>query len=194
MNILSFSFIFIWYLVIINDGKKGENDEKETYLITHRCHYCSPSGIWIVQNFHQLAVEYQTGELSFTITPEKDHIKEGETFKILLNLTNRGDKKIRVWPLEEHVSYNVFFYDSRGRSVLYVCGMPIRVQLTDKHLIELLPGESITAARDSSCWNLTKGEYTVGASYHTGPAEAERITKPYWFGTIKSNNLTIFVL
>ncbi len=138
-------------------------------------------------------VRYQSGEVNFAITPEKNYIKEGEIFKIQLNLTNVGDKKIRVWELEEQISYNIIFSDPKGYSVPYMCGIIERVPLTDKNLVDLSPGDSTTAIRDSSCWNLTKGEYSLSAVYHTGSAETERITIPYWLGTAKSNNITIFV-
>ncbi|KCZ70880.1 hypothetical protein ANME2D_02906 [Candidatus Methanoperedens nitroreducens] len=135
----------------------------------------------------------QTGELNLTIIPEKTQVEEGENFKIHLILSNADSKSINLWMLEEQVSYDILFSYQDGAKVSYNCGIIQRFPLTNENLITLQPGDSITATQDSSCWNLTKGAYTLSAVYHTGPAKDERITNPYWLGTVKSSNITIFV-
>lgn len=133
----------------------------------------------------------QEGELNFNVFPEKIRVAEGEIFEIELFLANTGDTPVNVWEMEEQVSYDIFFLDSNGSYVPYECGVIERVQLTDESLVELQPGEFLQAWRDSSCWTLPPGEYTLFAEYHT--AAGESITKPYWIGRLRSNNGSIFV-
>lgn len=135
----------------------------------------------------------QTGELNFTVVPEKTQVEEGENFKMHLILSNADSKSINLWKLEEQVSYDILFFYQDGSEVSYNCGRIERVQLTNENLVTLQPGDSITATQDSSCWNLTKGAYTLSAIYHTSLPKYERIISSYWLGTVKSNNSTIFV-
>ncbi|WP_255334644.1 hypothetical protein [Methanosarcina sp. KYL-1] len=133
----------------------------------------------------------QEGELNFTVIPEKTRVAEGEVFDIGLFLKNTGSKNINVWKMEEQVSYDIFFLYPNGSYVFYECGVIERVQLTDDALIELQPGEFLQVWRDSSCWTLPPGVYTLFTEYHTSSGES--ITKPYWIGRARSNNVTIFV-
>ncbi len=133
----------------------------------------------------------QEGELNFNVMPEKIRVAEGEIFEIELFLANTGDTPVNVWEMKEQVSYDIFFLDSNGSYVPYECGVIERVQLTDEALVELQPGEFLQAWRDSSCWTLPPGEYTLFAEYHTSAGES--ITKPYWIGRLRSNNGSIFV-
>lgn len=133
----------------------------------------------------------QPGKLNFTVTPEKTRIQEGEVFQINLILTNVGENYINVWKMYEQTSYNIFFFSSDGSMVPYLW-MNSRVPLTDEDLTELSPGESLYSTVDSTCWNLTKGEYTLNAVYDTTSPD-EDIQKPYWTGRTNSNNVTITV-
>lgn len=133
----------------------------------------------------------QTGELNFTIIPEKTQVKEGEIFKIHIILTNVGNGTINLLKLKEQVSYDVIFSYPNGSKVFYECGRIERVPLTNKDLIEVNSGKSLKETIESRCWSLSEGEYLLNAIYHTHPGE--RITKPYWIGRKQSNNVTIFV-
>ena len=133
----------------------------------------------------------QEGELNFTVTPEKTHVREGENFEINLVLTNTGDNKINVWDMEEQVSYNVIFSYQNGTDLPYLCGIILRIPLTNENLVKLNPGESIKHTQDSNCWELSRGEYSLHGVYHT--KLGERITKPYWVGSIESEPITIIV-
>ncbi len=133
----------------------------------------------------------QLGELNLTVAPEKTRIQEGEVFQINLTLTNTGENPINVWKMSEQTSYNILFINSNGSMVPYLW-MNSRIPLTDEDLTELIPGESLYSTVDSTCWNLTKGEYTLNAVYDTTSPD-EDIQKPYWIGRIKSNNVTITV-
>lgn len=133
----------------------------------------------------------QAGKLNFQALPEKTLAKEGEVFDIYLILTNVGDEKVNVWKLEEQISYDISFFERNGSEVPYRCGVISRAQLRNDALVELSPGRSLIAIRDSSCWNLSRGEYILRATYHT--KLGERITKPYWVGNIESSNVTLFI-
>lgn len=133
----------------------------------------------------------QKGELNFTVIPEKTIVLKNETFDIHLTLTNIGENTINVWNMEEQVSYDIHFYDSNNNEVWYECGVISRVRLTNEALVELRPAQSINDTRSSKCWNLTEGEYTLNAVYHTSMGES--ITEPYWVGEVQSNNVTIIV-
>lgn len=133
----------------------------------------------------------QKGELDFVVTPEKTIIPENDTFDIELILKNIGKNTINVWNMEEQVSYDIYFYDSNNDKARYECGLISRVKLTNEALIELRLGESINDTKSSKCWNLTEGEYTLNAVYHTSMGES--ITEPYWVGKVQSNNVTIIV-
>lgn len=133
----------------------------------------------------------QPEELNLTVAPEKTRIHEGEVFQINLTLTNIGENPINVWKMSEQTSYNIFFFNSDGSMVPYLW-VNSRISLTDEDLTELSPGESLYSTVDSTCWNLTKGEYTLNAVYDTTSPD-EDIQKPYWIGRIKSNNVTITV-
>ncbi len=140
---------------------------------------------------YNLLARPQTGELNFTVIPEKNQVKEGDIFKIHLILTNIGSEKINLWKLREQVSYDVILSYPNGSEVPYICGRIERVQLTNKDIAELNSGASLTDIIESRCWNLSKGKYLLSAVFHTYPGE--RITKPYWMGRKQSNNVTIFV-
>ena len=133
----------------------------------------------------------QLRELNLTVTPEKTRIQEGEVFQINLTLTNVGENPINVWKMSEQTSYNILFFNSDGSMMPYLW-VNSRIPLTDEDLTELNPGESLYSTVDSTCWNLTKGEYTLNAVYDTTSPD-EDIQKPYWIGRIKSNNVTITV-
>ncbi|MDO9517345.1 MAG: hypothetical protein Q7J10_04760 [Methanosarcinaceae archaeon] len=133
----------------------------------------------------------QEGELNFTLTPEKTHVKEGENFEIELELTNTGDNKINVWDLEEQVSYNIILSYQNATELPYLCGVIERTPLTNEYLVKLNPGESMKHTQDSNCWELSRGEYSLRAVYYT--QLGERITKPYWVGSIESEPVTIIV-
>lgn len=133
----------------------------------------------------------QEGELNFTVTPEKTHVKEGENFEINLVLTNTGDNKINVWDMEEQVSYDIILSYQNGTELPYLCGIISRTQLTNEYLVKLNPGESIKHIQDSTCWELSRGEYSLHGVYHT--QLGERITKPYWVGSIETEPITIIV-
>lgn len=144
--------------------------------------------------------EYQTGELNFTVVPEKTKVEEGEKFKIYLTLTNVGNNTINVWRMREQTSYDINFWkyvDIPSLSIKcydrvdYICPVIMRLPLRNEDLIELSPNESINDTRNSECWSLKKGEYTLNVVYHT--FTGEEITKPYWIGEIQSNNVTIVV-
>lgn len=134
----------------------------------------------------------QSGELNFTVTPEKTRIQEGDMFQINLTLTNIGENSINVWKMYEQTSYNIFFFNSDGSIVSYEGGVNSRELLTDKDLVELKPGESLNSTLDSTYWNLTKGEHILNAVYDTTSPD-EDFNKPYWIGRVNSNNVTIFV-
>lgn len=133
----------------------------------------------------------QTGELNFTVMPEKMQVQEGEIFEIYLTLINTGNNTINVWKLEEQISYDIRFYDQDGAEVPYECGVISRPLLTNEFLVELAPGESLNTTLDSGCWSFETGTYTLSAVYHTSSGEA--ITKPYWKGTVESNKVSIGV-
>ena len=135
--------------------------------------------------------EYQPGELEFTVIPEKGKVKEGEIFKIHLTLTNTGNNTINVWKMYEQISYDIFFSKPDGSKVSYDCGVFSREPLTNKDLVELNPGESISSTFDSRCWNLGKGEYILSAEYHT--SGSEHISEPYWLGEVHSKKVLITV-
>lgn len=113
-------------------------------------------------------------------------------FQVHLSLTNIGENTINVWRMYEQMSYDTFFTRVDGSIAPYECGVLQRFPLTNKDLVELSPGESLNYTFDSTCWNLTKGEYTLNAVYDTTSPD-EDIKKPYWIGTINSNNVTITV-
>jgi hypothetical protein len=140
----------------------------------------------------ELRPGFQIGELNFTVMPEKTTVLDNETFPIHLTLTNVGENTINVWGMYEQISYDVYFYDSNGTQVPYGCGVISRTTLTNEDLVELSPGQSLNATFDSKCWNLNNGTYTLNAVYHT--SRGESITKPYWIGTLESNNITIGVV
>lgn len=140
----------------------------------------------------ELEPGFQIGELNFTVMPEKTTVLDSETFTIHLSLKNVGEKVINVWEMAEQISYDIHFYDSNGTQVPYGCGVISRTPLTNKALVELSPGQSLNATFDSKCWNLDNGTYTLNAVYHT--SRGESITKPYWIGTLESNNITIEVV
>ena len=133
----------------------------------------------------------QEGNLNFTVTPEKTHVREGENFEVNLVLTNTGDNKINVWNLEEQVSYNIILSHKNGTELSYSCGISSRTLLTNEYLVKLNPGESIKHTQDSNCWELSRGEYSLRAVYNT--QLGERITKPYWVGSIESEPVIISV-
>ena len=118
-------------------------------------------------------------------------MKEGENFEIELVLTNTGDNKINVWDLEEQVSYNIILSYQNGTELPYLCGVIERLPLTNENLVKLNPGESIKHTQESICWELSRGEYSLRAVYHT--QLGERITKLYWVGSIESEPVTIIV-
>src|SRR5665648_851390 len=133
----------------------------------------------------------QEGDFNFTVIPETTHIKEGENFKINLVLTNIGNNKVNVWKMEEQVSYNIIISYQNGTELPYLCGMIVRLPLTYEYVVKLNPGESIKHTQDSNCWELNKGEYSLHGVYYT--QLGERITKPYWVGSIETEAVTISV-
>lgn len=134
----------------------------------------------------------KTPELNLTIVPEKTELEKGETFNIYLTLTNIGSNTLNVWEMEEQISYDISFRSLADNNYVRYLGPVIsRPVLTNEFLVELKPGESLTATYNSRFWVLNPGEYMLSAVYHTGGGE--RISKPYWRGEVKSNEVLIKV-
>jgi hypothetical protein len=72
-----------------------------------------------------------------------------------------------------------------------LCGIISRTPLTNEYLVKLNPDESIKHKQDSNCWELSRGEYSLRSVYYT--QLGERITKPYWVGSIETKPVTIIV-
>lgn len=131
-------------------------------------------------------------ELNLTVVPEKTEFIKGEPCTIYLTLTNVGNNTLNVWKMEEQISYDVSFVSlADNSSAEYSCGVLERVYLTNEALVELKPGESINSIVHSDCWILNPGEYILSAVYHTN--KGEKISKRYWLGEIKSNEVVIKV-
>lgn len=135
----------------------------------------------------------KTPKLNLTIVPEKTDLEKGETFNIYLTLTNVGNNTLNVWKMEQQISYDISFRSLADNNYVTYLGPVIsRPLLTNEFLVELKPGESLNATYNSRFWDLNSGEYMLSAVYQTGGGE--RISKPYWRGEIKSNEVLIKVL
>lgn len=133
-----------------------------------------------------------TPELTLTIVPEKTEFIKGEPCTIYLTLTNVGNNKLNAWKMVHQLSYDISFVSLvDNSSAEYSCGVPDRAHLTNEVLVEIKPGESINATFNSGCWILNPGEYVLSAVYHTNKEES--ISKDYWLGEIKSNEVVIKV-
>lgn len=136
--------------------------------------------------------QYQSGNLNLTVVPEKTEVKDGETFDIHLTLTNTGNTTLNVWKLYEQISYDLYFRSAESDSYAYYsCGELQRLPMTNDDTEELKPGESINTTLNSGCWELEPGEYTLYGVYRT--LKDEMVSKPYWFGEIKSEETGILV-
>ncbi|NOZ59140.1 MAG: hypothetical protein GXO66_06150 [Euryarchaeota archaeon] len=140
----------------------------------------------------------QYGNLTLTVVPEENIIKEGEAFDIEFILRNNGKNSINVWKPEWLMDYDIAFYYPNGTPVSkHRCPVIQRVQMTNKNLIELKPGESLRFSLKAdawkNCWTLKKGEYVLKAVYFTGKPEYERITRPYWVGRVESAKVKVIV-
>lgn len=136
--------------------------------------------------------EDQNGELKFTAVPERTELKRGEIVNITLTLRNVGNNTLNVWNLENQISYDISLISlTDNKTAEYKCGADTRPPLTDEFLVELKPGESINSTGRSECWILSPGEYMLSAVYHAG--SGEMISKPYWRGSVKSNEVLIKV-
>jgi len=134
----------------------------------------------------------KTPELNLTIVPEKTDLEEGETSYIHLTLTNIGNYSLNVWKMEPQISYDISFRSlADNSSANYICPVISRPALTNEFLAELKTGESLNSTFNSNCWVLNPGEYMLSAVYHT--AGGERISKPYWRGEVRSNEVLIEV-
>ncbi len=176
-----------WFLVTGDtiNGKISIN--KNVYHIHPTKQVYGGDGIHVIYRF-----EYQTGELNFTVVPEKTKVEEGENFKIHLTLTNVGNNTINVWKMHEQITYNIAFMSlEHDHYVPYECAVYSREPLTNNDIVELAPGSSINDTFRSKCWPLKKGKYVLSAEYHT--STDERISDPYWLGKVQSNNVTIVV-
>lgn len=134
-----------------------------------------------------------TGELEFTVESEKIQVQEGNEFNVQVKLTNVGYSLVNVWKLARQISYNVNIYHPNGTKIEYIGPVYSRLPLTDKDLVELSPSESIksTVKLETRDWGLDEGNYTLNAVYHTDTGE--HIEKPYWLGSVESNNVTLVV-
>jgi hypothetical protein len=95
--------------------------------------------------------------------------------------------------LEEQISYDLSFVPvNEDGHADYKCGVDARPALTDAFLVELKPGESLNIIVNSGCWALSPGKYMLSAVYHAG--SGEMISKPYWIGEVKSNEVLIKIL
>ena len=147
---------------------------------------------------YKFLVKPQHGNLTLTAVPEKTRIKEGEAFDVAFMLENHGKNSINIWKPEWLVNYDIAFYYLNGTPVpKYHCPLIQRVQMTDKNLIELKPGQALKFVLKAdvwrNCWILKKGEYLLKAAYFTGNPENERITKPYWMGRVESGGVRVVV-
>ena len=132
-------------------------------------------------------------ELNLTVVSEKTEVKSGESFNIYLTLTNIGSNTLNVWEMYEQISYDISLISlENNSSVKYTCPVISRPALTNEFLVELKPSESLNSTSNSLCWNLDPGEYILSAVYHTGGGE--RISKTYWRGAVKSNEVLIKVV
>lgn len=137
--------------------------------------------------------KYQSGELKLTVLPEKTELELGESTNVELTLKNIGNTTLNIWRLEEQISYDLSFVPVNEDSHAdYECGVATRPALTNAFLVELKPGESLNIIVNSGCWALSPGEYMLSAVYRAG--SGEMISKPYWIGEVKSNEVLIKIL
>jgi hypothetical protein len=177
----------VWFLVTVDTINGKISIDKNVYHIHPTKQVYGGDGIHVIYRS-----EYQTGELNFTVVPEKIKVEEGENFKIYLTLTNDGNNTINVWKMHEQISYNIAFMSlEHDHDVPYECGVYSREPLTNNDIVKLAPDRSINDTFNSKCWSLKKGKYILSAEYHT--STGERISDPYWLGKIQSNNVTIVV-
>ena len=111
--------------------------------------------------FYRFLSHPQKGELNFQVIPVVNPVKKGEVFKVYLILTNVGAEKVNVWKLENHASYDLSFSYTNGTEIRPGC-VSTRIQLTNDDLVELDSGLSLVKmAKDTSCWDLSRGEYIL---------------------------------
>lgn len=134
-------------------------------------------------------------ELTLTVIPEKTELEYGESFNINLTLTNVGNNTLNVWRMEHPISYDISFeLLVDNSSAEWICGASSIPAPTYGYLAELKPGESLNSTFNSDCWILNPGEYRLSAIYHTGYTQSDGSTsKPYWRGSVKSNEVLIKV-
>ena len=131
-------------------------------------------------------------KLNLTVVPEKTELNKGESFNINLQLRNVGNNTLNIWIMEQQISYDISFRSLADNNYATYLGPVIeRPLLTNEFLVELKPGESLNATYNCRSWDLNPGEYILSAVYHT--VSGERISKPYWLGEIKSNEVVIKV-
>lgn len=132
-------------------------------------------------------------ELTLTVVPEKTELGSGEFYPIHLILTNIGNNTLNVCKMYEQISYDIYFRSLEDNSsVEYICTLVSRVPMGNEDLVELKHGESLNTTFDSKCWILNPGEYMLSAVYHVG--SGEMISKSYWIGEVKSNEVLIKIL
>ncbi|MCC7576168.1 MAG: hypothetical protein KK926_04955 [Methanomethylovorans sp.] len=131
-------------------------------------------------------------ELTLTVVPEKTELEKGELCNVYLTLTNIGNSTLNVVKMEEQVSYNIFFRSLIDNTFAeYTCTLVSRVPMDNEDLVEIRPGQSLYTTFGYNCWILNPDEYMLSAVYHVG--SGEMISKPYWIGEVKSNEVLIKV-
>ncbi len=167
------------------DGEIVNGNEEYNIRSTEKVYNGKPVEIIYVS-------QYQRGMLNLSVVPEKTKVKDNETFDIHLTLTNTGNNTLNVWKLYEQISYDIYFKSVESNNYAdYSCGVLSRVPMTNDNTEELKPRESINATFNSRCWELEPGEYTLYGVYRT--LKNEMVSKPYWFGEIKSEENEILV-
>lgn len=135
----------------------------------------------------------KTPELTFTIVPQNETFQRGEIVSFNLILKNVGNNTLNVCNMYEKTNYDVSFISSIGTlPAKYKCSTASGRPITDISIVELNPGESLNATFDSYCWTLSHGEYNVSIVYHT--EDSTNVSKPYWRGALKSNEVSIRIL
>lgn len=175
-----------WFIISrVAGNMNGQIDTgNESYHIWSTGETYNEKPIWIIY-----LSQPQYNKLTFTAIPEKTTVNKGEETDITFILTNVGNNTLNVWKMEEQLSYDISI-DSllNKKPAEYICGISSLPVVGDSVLVELKPGESLKSSFSTDCWILNPGEYRLSANYHTGSGE---IHKPYWRGSIKSNEVLI---
>jgi len=132
-------------------------------------------------------------ELTLTIVPQKEAFQRGEIVSIKLILKNIGKNTLNVCKMYEKTNYDVSFVSSIGTlPARYKSSVASDYPINDASIVELKPGDSLNTTFDSYFWTLSHGEYNVTIVYHT--ENSTNVSKPYWRGTLKSNEVSIEIL